>query len=165
MHLRNSTLALLLALSAVPVAAHAQPTPTLKVYSRETLVDVTVTDAQGHPVHGLTQSDFAITEDGAPQSIRSFQEFSARTATAARTLPKLPPNVYSNLQPSAPGSAVNILLLDFVDTSPGANPLSTRLSLQDAIGIQRQNNPYLFRDTLMKLIDAPTLEYKKLTAA
>jgi transposase-like protein len=28
-----------------------------------------------------------------------------------------------------------------------------------------RNNPYLFRDTLMKLIDAPTLEYKKLTAA
>jgi hypothetical protein len=26
-------------------------------------------------------------------------------------------------------------------------------------------NPYLFRDTLMKLIEAPVLEYKKLTAA
>jgi len=24
-------------------------------------------------------------------------------------------------------------------------------------------NPYLFRDTLIKLIDAPALEYKKLT--
>jgi transposase-like protein len=28
-----------------------------------------------------------------------------------------------------------------------------------------RSNPYLFRDTLMKLIDAPVLEYKKLTAA
>jgi transposase-like protein len=28
-----------------------------------------------------------------------------------------------------------------------------------------RNNPYLFRDTLMKLIQAPTLEYKELTAA
>ena len=27
------------------------------------------------------------------------------------------------------------------------------------------SNPYLFRDTLMKLIEAPVLEYKKLTAA
>ena len=26
-------------------------------------------------------------------------------------------------------------------------------------------NPYLFRDTLIKLIEAPVLEYKKLTAA
>jgi transposase-like protein len=28
-----------------------------------------------------------------------------------------------------------------------------------------RNNPYLFRDTMTKLIDAPVLEYKKLTAA
>jgi hypothetical protein len=28
-----------------------------------------------------------------------------------------------------------------------------------------RNNPYLFRDTLMKLIEAPTLEYKELIAA
>ena len=28
-----------------------------------------------------------------------------------------------------------------------------------------RDNPYLFRDTLMKLIEAPVLEYKKLTAA
>ena len=28
-----------------------------------------------------------------------------------------------------------------------------------------RNNPYLFRDTLLKLIEAPALEYKKLTAA
>jgi transposase-like protein len=28
-----------------------------------------------------------------------------------------------------------------------------------------RENPYLFRDTLMKLIEAPVLEYKKLTAA
>ena len=28
-----------------------------------------------------------------------------------------------------------------------------------------RNNPYLFRDTMMKLIEAPVLEYKKLTAA
>ena len=28
-----------------------------------------------------------------------------------------------------------------------------------------RHNPYLFRDTLMKLIETPVLEYKKLTAA
>jgi hypothetical protein len=27
-----------------------------------------------------------------------------------------------------------------------------------------RNNPYLFRDTMMKLIEAPVLEYRKLTA-
>jgi hypothetical protein len=28
-----------------------------------------------------------------------------------------------------------------------------------------RQNPYLFRDTLMKRLEAPVLEYKKLTAA
>lgn len=28
-----------------------------------------------------------------------------------------------------------------------------------------RNNPFLFRDTMMKLIEAPVLEYKKLTTA
>jgi hypothetical protein len=28
-----------------------------------------------------------------------------------------------------------------------------------------RNNPYLFRDTMMKLIEAPVLEYKRLTSA
>jgi hypothetical protein len=28
-----------------------------------------------------------------------------------------------------------------------------------------RNNPYIFRDTMMKLIEAPVLEYKKLTRA
>ena len=30
---------------------------------------------------------------------------------------------------------------------------------------KNRHNPYLFCDTLMKLIEAPVLEYKKLTAA
>ena len=37
-------------------------------------------------------------------------------------MPKLPPNVYTNLQPPPASSAVNILLLDFVNTSPGHTP-------------------------------------------
>jgi len=30
-------------------------------------------------------------------------------------------------------------------------------------GLNNRHNPYLFRDTLMKLIEAPALEYEKLT--
>ncbi len=102
-------------------AQSPQPTttaPTLKVYSRETIVDVTVTDAKGNPVHGLTQSDFTVKEDNKPQPIRSFEEFGNATPTTAQPLPKLPPNVYANLQPPPASRALNILLLDGLNTAP-----------------------------------------------
>ena len=112
MHLRNSTLALLLALSAVPVAAHAQPTSTLQVYSRETLVDVTVTDAQGHPVRGLKQSDFTVEEDGHPQPISSFYEYDQTSPPApARTLP---PSTYTNSTALPANGPVQVILFDLL---------------------------------------------------
>jgi VWFA-related protein len=100
----------------------APTAPTLKVYSRETIVDVTVTDSKGKPVHGLTQSDFTVKEDNKPQPIRSFEEFGSAAPTPAQPLPKLPPNVYTNLQPPAVTGATNILLLDFLNTAPLLSP-------------------------------------------
>jgi VWFA-related protein len=126
MRLPNTTLTLVLftilgapclAFETWVYAQSPQPTPapTLKVYARETIVDVTVTDSKGNPVHGLTQSDFTIKEDNKPQPIRSFEEFGTQTA---KILPKLPPGVYTNLQPPPSSSAVNILLLDGLNTAP-----------------------------------------------
>jgi VWFA-related protein len=112
--------ALLLANLAAPAQSvgDAGPTPTLKVNTRLTLVDVTVTDSKGRPVHGLTQADFTVTEDGKPQPIKNFEEHRGETPTQA-----LPPNIYTNRQtPNAP--SVNILLLDQVATgiSRGLQP-------------------------------------------
>ncbi|MGD0798845.1 MAG: VWA domain-containing protein [Acidobacteriaceae bacterium] len=91
--------------------------PTLQVYSRLTVVDVTVTDNKGQPVHGLKQSDFVIKEDGKAQPIEAFAEVSQDLAAAQRTPPALPPNVYTNAQPPPTTSAVNILLLDTLNTT------------------------------------------------
>jgi hypothetical protein len=69
-----------LACLALAVWALTQPpnnpptAPTVKVYSRETIVDVTVTDSKGNPVHGLTKENFTVKEDNKPQPIRSFEE-------------------------------------------------------------------------------------------
>ena len=121
------------ALSLVAVFAYAenlttltsrrQPPPesglTLHVTARETVVDVTVTDSHGNPIHDLKREDFTIKEDGKPQPLRSFQEYGGVVvaASAVARPPKLPPHVYTNLQPPADGP-INILLLDETNTAP-----------------------------------------------
>lgn len=69
-------------------------------------------DKDGKPVHGLKQSDFTVKEDGKPQPIKSLEEFSSKPAPEP---PKLPPSVYTNLQPLASSNAVDLLWLDFKD--------------------------------------------------
>jgi VWFA-related protein len=113
-----------LAGSAPPGSQPHQPSPskpvapTIKVVVRETVVDITVTDPKGNPVHGLKPSDFTVREDGKVQPIRSFQEFGGENQPAPRVMPKLPPNIYTNLQPPPTGSALNLLLLDGLNTAP-----------------------------------------------
>ncbi len=89
--------------------------PVLKTTTRAVVVDVVVTGGSGTSVSGLGQRDFSILEDGKPQAIDFFEEHSATTAPAV-TLPQLPPHVYSNEPAVAPNEAVNILLLDSLNT-------------------------------------------------
>ena len=70
-----------------PGAVSGSSVPTLHVTTREIVVDVMVTDGSGNPVHGLTQSDFSMEENGKPQSIRSFREFGTEIQ-AAEPAPK-----------------------------------------------------------------------------
>lgn len=90
-------------------------TTTLQLFSRLSVVDVTVTDSDGRPVQGLKQSDFTLYEDGKPQPIHNFEEV---IEVGVPALPQLAPNVYTNLQPEAASAAINILLLDFANEAP-----------------------------------------------
>src|SRR5687767_8550164 len=56
---------LLLAAAAPALAQFAASTTAVEVY-------VSVTDAAGRPVRGLTQADFEVLEDGVPQAIGAF---------------------------------------------------------------------------------------------
>jgi VWFA-related protein len=111
-------------LAGANAAMHDASVPTLKVDTRLTLVDVTVTDSKAHPVHGLTQADFTVKEDGKEQAIKTFEAFGDERP-AATAAPSLPPDVYSNQQNAQQSSeAVNILLIDQVSTgiSRGLQP-------------------------------------------
>lgn len=92
---------------------------TLKVNSRAVLVDVLVTDHAGNPVKGLTQADFSVVEDGKPQPVASFEEHTAEDLARRSqkvNFPSLPPNVFSNYSPLPAPPAVNVLLLDALNT-------------------------------------------------
>ncbi|MGA3045116.1 MAG: VWA domain-containing protein [Terracidiphilus sp.] len=58
--------------SAAPKPASDTPAATLKIQAREVVLPVTVRDKKGALVTSLKISDFTLTEDGRPQTIKSF---------------------------------------------------------------------------------------------
>ena len=91
------------------------PSSTLQINSRAVLVDVVVTDKSGKPVTGLKQDAFTVTEQGKPQAVGFFEEHTGAPA-APKEIPKLPPDVFSNFSPFGQSAAVNVLLMDSLNT-------------------------------------------------
>ncbi len=79
------------------------------------LVDVVVRD-HGKPVLGLKQSDFRIFEDGKPQNAMVFEEHRATDAREVAQAPELPPHEYSDDPQYAVTSAVDVVVLDALNT-------------------------------------------------
>ncbi len=110
-----------LALFIVPLHSQSnasdtpQNVPVLKTTTRAVVVDVVITDKSGASVGGLLQRDFSVLEDGRNQAINFFEEHTATNASPSAML-QLPPNVYSNEPAVAPNEAVNVLLLDSLNT-------------------------------------------------
>ena len=100
--------------------AGASATPNFKATAREVVVDVVVTSGKGDAVNGLHKEQFQVLENGKPQAVDFFEEHVARTRPAGTlpTLPEMPPNVYTNVPPAPQDDAVNVLLLDSLNTPP-----------------------------------------------
>ncbi len=79
------------------------------------VLDIVVAGRDGKPVPGLRKEDFAITEDGKPQQIASFEEHTAGPTMPA-ALPELPPNVFTNIPRVTPVDSVTVLLFDALNT-------------------------------------------------
>jgi VWFA-related protein len=102
---------------------------TLRTAARLVLLDVVVTDSKGNAVRGLKAADFTLLEDGAPQVLSSFQEHNAisqEEAAKAAAAVKLPPNHFTNYDPSPEGSAATVILLDALDT-----PIEAQMYLRE----------------------------------
>ena len=108
------------------MAQNNEPAPvssgtTLRITSRAVLVDVTVTDRSGKPVTGLKRDAFSVLEQGKPQTISYFEEHNgAEEAKQDQKMvfPVMPPDVFTNFSPIKPPAAVNVLLLDSLNTQP-----------------------------------------------
>ncbi len=132
--MNRATLSLVLAAVSLSLPLAAQDAApdseaTLRVSSRAVLVDVLVTDRSGQPVTGLKRDSFAVSEQGTPQSITFFEEHRGLAPAQAASIvtPQLPPDVFSNFSPIAPPPAVNILLLDALNT-----PMADQVYLRQA---------------------------------
>ena len=94
----------------VPSAA---PLPTFTAEVEQVVVDVVVTDKQGVPVTGLSKSDFSVEEDGAPQSVATFEAVQLAPATPAAE--SAPPPVSTNTGPAATPNAGRTFVIVFDD--------------------------------------------------
>jgi VWFA-related protein len=92
---------------------------TLHTSAHLVVLDVVVEDKDHNPVRGLKASDFQILESNVPQHARSFEEhFPPSVGDAARLpfIPKLLPGMFTNYVPVPQNSAINVILLDALNT-------------------------------------------------
>ena len=123
------------------------------------MVDVVATDGKGRPVTDLKAEDFAVNEDGHPQSIRSF---SFQQPAVSNDLPQapaspLPPGVVTNIPRYKKGDIWNVIVLDALN-SPMLDQSSTRQQLLKVID-RIPNQPaaiYILSDRLRLLQDFST---------
>src|SRR5258708_4760476 len=109
---------------SAPSAPKAYESATvLKIKSRLVVVDVVAQDNKGKPVTDLKAEDFTVIEDDKQQNIRSFSFQSPGSVqspgldTRKPQIPTLPQNVFNNLPRYRPNGALNVLLLDALNSN------------------------------------------------
>ena len=118
--------------SAVPAqdSAPAAASSVFHANANLVLVDVVVTD-HGKPVRNLDKIHFHVFEDGREQPIASFDEHQpAAGPVSAAPRASLPPHTYTNAPDYPANSAVNVLLLDALNTPLGGQMEVRRQMLQ-----------------------------------
>ena len=122
----------------------SEPVTTIKASTQAVVVDVVVTDTQGHPIKGLQKKDFQVSEDGKPQDVRYFQEVNGASAPGVAGpatpvgAPQPPANVFSNSAHAPDPGAVTLILLDLVNT-PSEDQQHARDQLIDFLKSKPKN--------------------------
>jgi VWFA-related protein len=135
---RTSILLVLSVTSCLAQQPLPSAVPTIRKDTRIVVVDVVVTDSNNLPVHNLKASDFVLQEDTRPQAIRHFEENSAIPGNTSPLpqLPKMAPNTFTNVVTTPQGNALNIILLDALNT-----PLSSQPFIRSELKTLAENLP------------------------
>ena len=91
-------------------------TPSFPAQVELVTVDLVVTDKKGVPIPDLKATDFAVSEDGDPQSIASFEAVQLPAAPSAT--PKAPPRVSTNTEPESRTGRTFVILFDTIHLAP-----------------------------------------------
>jgi len=92
------------------------PMTTIHTSADLVVVDVVASDSQQNPVHKLTAADFTVMEDGKPQTVKIFEEHQTQPSAPLPPAPKLDPGIFTNFSIAPANGALNILLLDKLNT-------------------------------------------------
>src|SRR5215469_13960175 len=92
------------------------PSTVLKVTTRLVVVDIVAKNNKGEVVKDLKAEDFTLMEDGKPQEIRSFS-FQQGENIARPQIATLPPGVFTNQLGYRPTGALNVILLDALNSN------------------------------------------------
>lgn len=116
------------AASPAPAATIAPAATTLRTGVQLVVVDVVVTDHNGRPVPGLRQQDFTLTENRTAQPVKGFEEHGSAAApavgsTAVRVPMRSPTATFRNVPLTRGQNAVDVLLIDALNTPPQAQLL------------------------------------------
>lgn len=103
-----------------PAPSSSQPAATIRTSSDLVVVDVVATDSKQNPVLNLTASDFTVLESDHAQTIKVFEEHRAAGPAAPKRVLKLNPGTFTNYSPTPENGALNILLLDKLNTPTDA---------------------------------------------
>jgi VWFA-related protein len=133
--LRNSVPSCLCFLICLPACASGQTAPassepvtTIRTSSDLVVVDVVASDSRQNPVHQLTAADFTVLEDGKPQTLKIFEEHATSTPAPLPPAPKLDPGIFTNYSVAPANGALNILLLDKLNT-----PMNAQTVVRDQV--------------------------------
>jgi len=161
--------------AAAAQPAHPGPQATsadgvIRTSSNLVLVDVVVT-RKDRPVQGLDRAQFHVFENGKEQPIVSFDERRPGDKPDPTRLPAMfrdagAPHTYTNLSPYPSASAVNVLLLDTLNT-PVTNQMEVRRKMLDELGKLEPGTPLAIftLSSRLRLVEGFTTDAAQLVRA